>query len=189
MKAKAAIIRRPNSVFVDVVAPTKLQQVMAAQAQPRVWAKVVKEIGNETPVPKPSAEQLMAEYLPNHIRASRWGRYIVLGSQCRVFDSTTFVHHEPLEVFWNLYRLSKGIFKQLGISVAKQNGAWEVRFPISVLNDKVFVASGLAGVEKTLRVKKNPKAIADSIRQRQMQQTQRGIAAVKEMRRGLKNEI
>ena len=72
---QAEIIRTPNSVFVSVQPPEKFQQAIAAAAQPRVWAKVVSSIGNETPTGNPyrnplkpdgipTAEEVLAETLP-----------------------------------------------------------------------------------------------------------------------------
>ena len=39
-RIKAEITRTDNSVFVSVQPPEKFLQVMAAESQPRVWAKL-----------------------------------------------------------------------------------------------------------------------------------------------------
>ena len=192
---QAAIIRNPNSVSVSVEPPEKLQQAMAAEAQPRVWAKVASVIATETPTPvepspKMTAEELLAETLSDFIKASRWGFYVIPNPKCRVFDGTTFIYNNPHPPFWNLYRLAKGIFRDLGIMVTKTDGAWEVRIPIRVLTDKVFVESGLAGVELVMRRgtrESIPARHARITRERQYARTKRGMAAVKKMRRELRD--
>ena len=85
--------------------------------------------------------------------------------------------------FWDLYELSKGIFRDLGIrlsigpSLSRPNGAWIAHIPIRILTDTVFVDSGLAGVERTLLAHTgiNAAKIADDIRKRQFQATQDAI--------------
>ena len=55
-RMKAAIIRKPGNVFVEVQVPEKFQQAIAAAAQPRVWAKVASEIASDPPIETPTAE-------------------------------------------------------------------------------------------------------------------------------------
>ena len=56
-RIKAEITRTDNSVFVSVQPPEKFQQVMAAESQHRVWAKVASQICIETPItPEPTPE-------------------------------------------------------------------------------------------------------------------------------------
>ena len=198
----AEIIRRPDSVFVSVAPPDKIQQAIDASGQARVWAKVAATIANETanetptelsqPKPTPTADELLVSHLPKHIAASRWGFYITPCAKSRVFDSRIFVYHNPTPPFWNLYNLAKGIFRDLGILLTKNKGTWEARIPIHVLTDKVFVQSGLAGVEQALRrgTKKEADAsiaskISDGIRHRQFADTRKGMEKVKKMREGL----
>ena len=192
---QAAILRSPNSVFVSVQPPESLQQVMAAASQPKVWAKVATEIAEstiETPEPQsPTAEELLSETLPKLIEATRWGRYIVPGPASRVFDGSVFLYHDPCENFWDIYELSKGIFRDLGIRLSKPSGVWEARIPISVLTDKVFVESGLAGVEQTLMAHTgiDPSKVLEGIRHRQFAETARGMEKVKRMREGLADAV
>ena len=101
-------------------------------------------------VKHPSIDDLFAESLPKLIEASRWGRYIAPGPASHVHDGTVFVYYDPCVNFWSLYRLGKGIFRDLGIRLSKEKGFWLAHIPIRVLTDKVFVASGLAAVERTL---------------------------------------
>ena len=49
-RIKAEITRTDNSVFVSVTPPKIFQQVMAAKAQTRVWAKVASQICIENPI-------------------------------------------------------------------------------------------------------------------------------------------
>lgn len=192
--------RDPNCVFVSVQPPQPVQHVQQAAHYYQDWTAVASEIGEATPVetqpvpsePIPTAEELLAAHLPNHIAESRWAIYITPSAKSRVFDGTTYVYNHPSAPFWNLYNLAKGIFRDLGISLSKTNGTWEARIPIKVLTDKVFVASGLAGVEKTLRNRKvadDDRSIASKIsseiRNRQFERTQRGISKVKAWREGL----
>ena len=60
MTEKAEIIRTPNSVFVSVQPPEKLQQAIAAEAQPRVWAKVATAIASELQTPEPTPQSATA---------------------------------------------------------------------------------------------------------------------------------
>ena len=53
-RIKAEITRTDNSVFVSVQPPEKFQQVMAAESQQRVWAKVASQICIETPTTEPT---------------------------------------------------------------------------------------------------------------------------------------
>ena len=89
--------------------------------------------------------------MPFHIEGSRWGRYIAPGPASRVSTTgTIFQYHDPCPNFWDLYELSKGIFRDLGIRLSKSDGVWIAHIPIRVLTDTVFVDSGLAAVERTL---------------------------------------
>ena len=143
------------------------------------------------PKPIPTAEELLSETLPQLIEASRWGIYVIPSKECRVFDGTTFIHVDPHPPFWNLYNLAKGIFLDLGITLKKSTkGVWVARIPICVLTDRCFVESGLAGVEKTLRTRKDDdqsiaSKISDSIRHRQFENSKRGYAKVQRMRETL----
>lgn len=147
-------------------------------------------LGSETE-PIPSLEELFEAFLPRHIEASRWGIYVIPSKECRVFDGTTFVHVDPHPPFWNLYNLAKGIFSSLGIKLSKSTkGVWIANIPIAVLTDQVFVDSGLAGVEKTLRTRTTDDAsiaakISDGIRHRQFENSKRGYAKVQRMRETL----
>ena len=194
--------RSPGTVFVDVSTPKHVQQVNQAQRYYRDWTAAANAIASEpvdtltavekpTADPIPTAEALLAAHLPKHIAASRWGIYVIPSKQCRVFDGTTFIHTDPHPPFWNLYNLAKGIFRDLGIKLSKSSkGVWVANIPVKCLTDKVFVESGLAGVEKTLRTRTNDDAsiatkIADSIRHRQLNDTKAGISKVKAMRETL----
>ena len=123
----------------------------------------------------PTIEQLFEIALPRHIEGSRWGRYIVTGPASRVFNGTIFQYHAPCSNFWDLYELSKGIFRDLGIRLSKfPNGVWVAHIPIRALTDTVFVERGLAGVERTLLAHTgiDPAQILREIRKRQFQETQ-----------------
>lgn len=198
-RVKAEFNRTPGNVFVSVKPPENSQQ--AAAAQPRVWAKVADAIGVETPVDQPdtavsnkhlpTAEELLETHLPAHIEASRWGFYVIPSRECRVFDGTVFVYRDPAPPFWNLYRLAKGIFRDIGVLLTKHNGVWEARIPIAVLTDKIFVESGLAGVEQTMRRGTEAKQsfasqISDGLRKRQLQNTKRGLQAVNRIRQEIR---
>ena len=188
-----SLIRKPGTVFVDAVPPTSVQQQLETQRQSRIWARVAEAIVTdaspepnpepETPDP-PTAEELLASTLPELIKASRWGRYIIPGPASCVFDGTVFVYHDPCSNFWDLYELSKGIFRDLGIRLTKPKGVWEAHIPIRVLTDKVFVESGLAGVERTLLAGTgmDPSAILANIRKRQFQKTHDSLARNKRVR-------
>ena len=132
-----------------------------AESRERAWARISKSMAVETtsfpttpkstpPAPAPTIEKVFDAFLPQHIQATRWSRYIVPGSASRVFDGSLFVYHNPCANFWNLYNLAKGLFSEVGIRLLKSGCAWEARIPIDVLTDKMFVDSGLAAVEKTL---------------------------------------
>ena len=191
----SSLIRKPGTVFVDVIPPEPIQQQLDASRQSRIWSRVAEAIAvdalpepepnpePETPDP-PTAEELLASSLPEMIKASRWGRYIVPGPAARVFDGTIFVYHDPCENFWDLYNLAKGIFRDLGIRLTKPGGVWEAHIPIRVLTDKVFVESGLAGVEKTLLAGTgiDPSKVLAGIRKRQFERTQKGLAQLKRSR-------
>ena len=133
----------------------------------------------------PSIDELFAENLPKFIEASRWGRYIVAGPASYIHPSgSVFVYHNPCKNFWELYELSKGIFRNLGISLRKQGATWLAHIPIECLTDKVFVESGLVGVEKTLLAGSsvNPSEILAGMRQRQFQATKDGMQRCKQSR-------
>ena len=132
-----------------------------AESRERAWARISKSMAVETtsfpttpkstpPAPAPTIEKVFDAFLPQHIQATRWSRYIVPGSASRVFDGSLFVYHNPCDNFWNLYSISKGLFCKLGIRLLKCKGIWEARIPIDVLTDKGFVDSGLLAVENTL---------------------------------------
>ena len=125
----------------------------------------------------PTIEELFEKALPVHIEGSRWGRYIAPGPASRVSNGTIFQYHDPCSNFWDLYELSKGIFRDLGIRLSKPNGAWIAHIPIRILTDTVFVDSGLAAVERTLLAHTgiDPAKILDDIRKRQFQATQDAI--------------
>ena len=126
----------------------------------------------------PTIEELFEAALPYHIQGSRWGRYIVPGPASRVSTTgTIFQYHDPCPNFWDLYELSKGIFRDLGIRLSKSDGVWIAHIPIRVLTDTVFVESGLAGVERTLLAHTgiDPAQILREIRKRQFQETQDAI--------------
>ena len=152
------LVRKAGSVFVSVSLPASVQQIQRADSYFSEWGATAAAIGAENhievsteevpPETIPTAEELLEAYLPQHIEASRWFFYITPGAKSRVFDGTIFVYHNPSPPFWNLYRLAKGIFRNLGIRLAKSAGTWEAHIPISVLTDKVFVESGLAGVDE-----------------------------------------
>ena len=172
--------RKSGSVFVNIIPPASVQQQSEAARQGRVWAKVATAIAeSEEREPStaycepPPIEEVFAKALPNMIEASRWGRYISPGPAPHIRDNRTFVYHNPCDNFWDLYNLAKGIFRDIGIRMAKQKGIWVAHIPIRVLTDKVFVASGLAAVEKALMQHTgiDPVAILQEIRQRQFAET------------------
>lgn len=139
----------------------------------------------------PTADDLLASHLPQHIEGTRWGRYVAPGPASRIFDGRILVYHDPCPNFWELYNLGKGILRDLGIKVSKSKGVWEVNIPIAVLTDKVFVESGLAGVEKTLMAGTgiDPGKLSAEIRHRQFEASKRGYAKVKRMRAGLADAV
>lgn len=188
-KSKQKLIRSPGSVFVNVVPPERVQQQLRSNSYHNDWTAAANEIGNDPeptiPEAQPTAEALFESYLPRHIEASRWGRYISPGPEAsRIFDNTTLVYHDPCLNFWDLYGLGKGIFRKLGIYLSKRSGVWEAHIPIRVLTDKVFIESGLAGVEKMLLKGTgiDPCKILADIRRRQYQKTKDGMARVKRAR-------
>lgn len=102
-----------------------------------------------SPIPEPEPEQdtptiddIFAESLLLFIEASRWGRYIFPGPASRIHDNTTFIYHNPCANFWDLYEMSKGIFRDLGIRVSKERGTWVAHIPIKCLTDKVLSRRG-----------------------------------------------
>lgn len=192
--------RYPGSVFVNVPAPESVQQQQRVGSYFSEWSATAIAIGAETPIeepqpePIPTADELLVSALPQHIESSRWGFYVIPNSQSRVFDGTTFVYHNPSAPFWNLYNLAKGIFRDLGIRLARVDGVWKAHIPIPVLTDKVFVKSGLEAVERRLRTRTDDdrsiaSKISDSIRHRQFENTKRGMAKVKQMREGLADAV
>ena len=112
-------------------------------------ANGVESITDDAPT-APTIEKVFDAFLPHHIEATRWGRYIVPGPASRVFDVSIFVYNNPCDNFWSLYNLAKGLFSAVGIRLLKSGCVWEARIPIDVLTDKGFVDSGLASVERTL---------------------------------------
>lgn len=197
-----ALIRKPGSVFVNVEPPAPLQEQAEAARQGRVWQKVATAIAESHPIApdphekaQPQAtsseavvvpiETVFAEALPNMIEMSRWGRYIASGPGDDIRENTTYIYHAPCANFWELRNLAKGIFRDLGIRLAKQDGGWIAYIPIRVLTDKVFVDSGLAAVEKTLMQQTgiDPVAMLREIRRRQFSKSARGYARAARLRR------
>ena len=182
------LTRKDGSVFVSVIPPKPIQQQIEASHQPRMWAGVAQSIGVSDPTPEPdptpTIDEVFAESLPLFIEASRWGRYILPGPASRVFDSTTFIYHNPCPNFWDLYEMAKGIFRDLGIRLTKRGGTWLAHIPIKCLTDKVFIDSGLAGVERTLmqHTGVDPVKMLREIQNRQFEETRKGIAQVKRNR-------
>ena len=125
----------------------------------------------------PTIEELFEIALPRFIEGSRWGRYIAPGPASRVCNGTIFQYHGPCKNFWDLYELSKGIFRDLGIRLSKSDDVWVAHIPIRILTDTVFVDSGLAAVERTLLAHTgiDPTQILREIRKRQFQETQDAI--------------
>lgn len=200
--------RKPGTVFVTVPEPTPT--VPSPESYERSYEQIAQQLAFETPqnsrpeasdtslstspIPEqhtPSIDDIFAESLPLFIEASRWGRYIFPGPASRIFENTIFVYHNPCTNFWDLYELSKGIFRDLGIRVSKERGTWVAHIPIKCLTDKVFINSGLAASEKTLLVHTgiDPEAILAEIRQRQFQETQDGYRNVKLRQRGTVGEV
>ena len=208
-KVNAEIQRTEGRVFVSVSPPKQVAVAPIAQ-QHNNWVRVADEIATDVSAsethekdisPSPNGErsearhhddsdratsestidEVFAESLPTFIEASRWGRYIFPGPASRIHDNTTFIYHNPCPNFWNLYELSKGIFRGLGIRLSKERGVWVANIPIRVLTDKMFIESGLEAVEKTLLVHTgmDPVAILNEIRERQYRETQEGIRKVK----------
>jgi len=190
--------RKPGTVFVTVPEPTPT--VPSPESYERSYEQIAQRLAFETPtspiLPEPekatpSIDDIFAESLPLFIEASRWGRYIFPGPASRILDNTIFVYHNPCTNFWDLYELSKGIFRDLGIRVSKERGTWVAHIPIKCLTDKVFINSGLAASEKTLLVHTgiDPVGILNEIRQRQFQETQDGYRNVKLRQRGTVGEV
>lgn len=198
--------RYPGSVFVT---PTSIPDTVEIQQNAQDWVGVATDIAKDTPLTpaseprqrvspqdapqepvtsdsrkvSPSIDELFAENLPKFIEASRWGRYIVVGPASRIHENgTVFVYHNPCANFWDLYELAKGIFRDLGIRVLKRGATWLAHIPIAALTDKVFLESGLAGVEKTLigHTGINPSNILAGIRHRQFKETKDGMKRCKQ---------
>ena len=200
--------RKPGTVFVTVPEPTptvpspesyersweKIAQQLAFETTTSPIPESVSEVSSQPegcvddlcsptlPEPEkatPSIDEIFAESLPLFIEASRWGRYIFPGPASRILDNTIFKYHNPCPNFWDLYELSKGIFRDLGIRVSKERGTWVAHIPIKCFTDKVFIDSGLAASEKTLLVHTgiDPVKILNEIRQRQFQETRSGNRA------------
>ena len=169
-----------NTVFVNLPHPNP---VPTYEAGLRQWKSAAVGFAKDlTPAMKPepetpTIEEIFEKALPVHIQGSRWGRYIAPGPASRVSNGTIFQYHDPCSNFWDLYELSKGIFRDLGIRLSKSDGAWIAHIPIRVLTDKVFIEGGLAAVERTLLAHTgiNAAKIADDIRKRQFQETQDAI--------------
>ena len=169
-----------STVFVNLPHPNPIPTPKAGLRQ---WKSAAVGIATDTtptmnPEPEtPTIEELFEKALPVHIQGSRWGRYIAPGPASRVSNGTIFQYHDPCPNFWDLYELSKGIFRDLGIRLSKSDGAWIAHIPIRVLTDTVFIDSGLAAVERTLLAHTgiNAAKIADDIRKRQFQETQDAI--------------
>ena len=142
-----------NTVFVNLPHPNPIPTYEAGLRQWQSAAVgIVADIPTMEPKPEtPTIEELFEKALPVHIEGSRWGRYIAPGPASRVSTTgTIFQYHDPCKNFWDLYELSKGIFRDLGIRLSRPNGAWIAHIPIRILIDTVFVDSGLAAVERTL---------------------------------------
>ena len=186
-KVSAKLQPIPGSVFVGVRNPKEVVPAIPIERQYSDWANIASDIAADVPeIPEsqsslPPIDDLFAESLPLFIKASRWGRYVMPGPASRVQNNTTFIYQNPSPNFWNLYELAKGIFRDLGIRVSKQGGVWVAHIPIKCLTDKVFVESGLAGVEKILleHTGIDPSAVLAGIRERQFQRTRDGIRNVK----------
>ena len=170
-----------NTVFVSLPHPNPIP---THETRLRQWKSAAVGFAKDlTPAMKPEPEaptidQLFEKALPVHIESSRWGRYIAPGPASRVSTTgTIFQYHDPCPNFWDLYELSKGIFRDLGIRLSKSDGVWIAHIPIRILTDTVFVDSGLAAVERTLLAHTgiNAAKIADDIRKRQFQETQDAI--------------
>ena len=177
-----------NTIFVNLPHPNAIP---TPEARLRQWKFAAVGIATDlTPAmepkieaPTPTIEELFEKALPVHIEGTRWGRYIAPGPASRVSNGTIFQYHDPCKNFWDLYELSKGIFRDLGIRLSRPNrlsspnGAWIAHIPIRILTDTVFVDSGLAAVERTLLAHTgiNPTQILREIRKRQFQETQDAI--------------
>ena len=170
-----------NTVFVNLPHPNAIP---TPEAGLRQWKSAAVGIATDIPTmepkieaPTPTIEELFEKALPVHIESTRWGRYIAPGPASRVSNGTIFQYHDPCKNFWDLYELSKGIFRDLGIRLSRPNGAWIAHIPIRILTDTVFVDSGLAAVERTLLAHTgiNPTQILREIRKRQFQETQDAI--------------
>ena len=147
-RIKAEITRTDNSVFVSVKPPEKFQQVMAAEAQPRVWAKVASQIGIEntaafetpitetpitetTPEPTPTATELLEAYLPHHIEETRWGFYVFFGEKSRIFDGTTFVYHDPTPCHFGICMSWQRAYSVISVSGLRKPAALGKRIFLS----------------------------------------------------------
>lgn len=200
--------RYPGSVFVT---PTRIPDTVEIQQNAPDWVGVATDIARDTSLTSasepcervspqgdtektvtsdsrkdlPSIDELFAENLPRFIEATRWGRYIVAGPASRIHENgTVFICHNPCANFWDLYELAKGIFRDLGIRVRKQGETWLAHIPIECLTDKVFLDSGLAGVEKTLLADTgiDPSEILAGIRHRQFSETKDAMKRCKQSR-------
>ena len=169
-----------NTVFVNLPHPNVIP---TPEARLRQWKSAAVGFAKDltpamNPEPEtPTIEELFEKALPVHIEGTRWGRYIAPGPASRVSNGTIFQYHDPCKNFWDLYELSKGIFRDLGIRLSRPNGAWIAHIPIRILTDTVFIDSGLAAVERTLLAHTgiNPTQILREIRKRQFQETQDAI--------------
>ena len=176
--------RQNGSVFVNVTPPAPVKQVANAKSTLNNWQTVASEIASDLSVPEPTTpitiDEIFAQSVPSFIKASCWGRYIEPNDADSIRDNTVFVHH-PGENFWTLYNIARGIFRDLGIRLAKKRGQWVAHIPISCLTDKIFSESGLAAVERTLE-KTSPSEIYNKIRQRKSQEAHEGILRLKRNR-------
>ena len=169
-----------NTVFVSLPHPNPIP---TPETRLRQWKSAAVGFAKDltpamNPEPKtPTITQLFEKALPVHIEGSRWGRYIAPGPASRVCNGTIFQYYAPCSNFYDLYELSKGIFRDLGIRLSKSDGAWIAHIPIRILTDTVFIDSGLAAVERTLLAHTgiDPTQILREIRKRQFQETQDAI--------------
>ena len=169
-----------NTVFVNLPNPNAIP---TPETRLRQWKSAAVGFAKDlTPAMNPEPEtptiaQLFEKALPYHIEGSRWGRYIAPGPASRVSNGTIFQYHGPCKNFWDLYELSKGIFRDLGIRLSKSDDVWVAHIPIRILTNTVFVDSGLAAVERTLLAHTgiDPAKILREIRKRQFQETQDAI--------------
>lgn len=197
-KVRAEIQRTDGNVFVQIRTPNPVVSTPIAEQYANSTAIGVQMASDIPPMPEPEPEptptidDIFATSLPLFIESSRWGRYIFPGPASKVFENKIFQYWNPCPNFWDLYKLAKGIFRDLGIRVAKQSGTWVAHIPIKCLTDKVFIESGLEAIEKTLLIHTgmDPVAILNEIRARQFKETQDGIRNVKLGRKdGVKEAI